>query len=230
VTLGLAGGGRDARRIGSAAPTLDPVMGVRLVCLALETRPPDCAIETISIATEGRPGRSDQLDLFRPAGPAPAVLSRVLAELEALCGARRVGTPAVADDHRPDAFAMTRFDPHTATSARDGRDRSAAVSFGETERGQMPAGQVQCLAVRALRPPAPVSVRISRGRPDSLRSAVANGHILKLAGPWRTTGRWWSKQERFAFDYFDVEISDGTLARLRLDRIAGCWHIDAVYD
>ena len=35
--------------------------------------------------------------------------------------------------------------------------------------------------------------------------------MVKLAGPWRTTGRWWSKGKRFAFDYFDVETSDGTL-------------------
>jgi protein ImuB len=213
LALGLSGGGRDVRRIGSAAPTLDSVIWVRLVCLALEARPPEGAIETIAIATEGLPGRTDQLDLFRPAGPAPAVLSRTLAELEALCGARRVGTPAVSDDHRPDAFALTEFDPRG--------DASKPGGLGDTPRR---------LAVRALRPPVPASVRMARELPESLRSGVANGRIVKLAGPWRTTGRWWSKQERFAFDYFDVETSDGTLARLRLDRIRRRWHIDAVYD
>jgi protein ImuB len=176
-------------------------------------RPPQRAIETIAIATEGLPGRTDQLDLFRPAGPAPAVLSRTLAELEALCGTRRVGTPAVSDDHRPDAFALTEFDPRSDTSKQAGLE--------DTPRR---------LAVRALRPPVPASVRMARELPESLRSGVANGRIVKLAGPWRTTGRWWSKQERFAFDYFDVETSDGTLARLRLDRIGRRWHIDAVYD
>ncbi len=40
LELGLAGGGRDARRIGLAAPTLDPKTLLRVVCLALESRPP----------------------------------------------------------------------------------------------------------------------------------------------------------------------------------------------
>ncbi|UCE87681.1 MAG: hypothetical protein JSU66_08235, partial [Deltaproteobacteria bacterium] len=213
LSLGLCGGGRDVRRIGSAAPTLDSVIWVRLICLALEARPPKGAIETLAIATEGRPVRTDQLDLFRPAGPSPAVLSRTLAELEALCGTRRVGAPAVADDHRPDAFALTAFDLR--------RDPAHQTGGGPAPRR---------LAVRALRPPVPVSVRLARNRPESLRSAVANGRVVKLAGPWRTTGRWWSAEERFAFDYFDVETSDGTLVRLRLDRIGRCWHIDAVYD
>ena len=47
---------------------------------------------------------------------------------------------------------------------------------------------------------------------------------------WRTTGGWWSRDERFAYDCFDIETSDGTVARLRFDHLRKTWHIDAVYD
>jgi hypothetical protein len=63
-----------------------------------------------------------------------------------------------------------------------------------------------------------------------VRSAVASGRVLAAAGPWRSTGGWWSRESRFAYDSFDVQTSDGTLARLRLDHRAGRWEIDALYD
>ena len=68
------------------------------------------------------------------------------------------------------------------------------------------------------------------GGPGWIRSAVANGRVLQIAGPWRTTGGWWSPETRFAYDYFDVQTSDGTLARLRFDHRSKRWHYDAIYD
>jgi hypothetical protein len=73
-------------------------------------------------------------------------------------------------------------------------------------------------------------VHAPRGRPERVRSAVASGEVLGAAGPWRTSGAWWSEEERFAFDHFDVLTSDGTVARLRFDRLRRAWEIDAVYD
>ena len=67
-------------------------------------------------------------------------------------------------------------------------------------------------------------------RPEWIRSAVVNGRVVRVAGPWRTTGHWWSPEQRFAFDSFDVQTSDGGVARLRLDHMRRCWQIDAVYD
>jgi protein ImuB len=212
LELGLAGGGHDARRIGLAAPTLDPKTLLRVVCLALESQPPSDAIERLRVSTTGVPVRTEQLDLFRSAGPAPALLGRTLAELEALCGAGRVGAPVLPDSHRADAsgleaFRLTRASPTTTSAAQP-----EAVQ-----------------ALRALRPPVPARVRTERGLPQWVQSAVACGFVLGCAGPWRTTGCWWSS-ERFAHDHFDVQTSDGTVSRLRHDRIRHTWHIDGVYD
>ncbi|MEE9606108.1 MAG: DNA polymerase Y family protein [Myxococcota bacterium] len=232
LRLDLAGGGRDARRIGLAAPTRDLRVLVRLVCRALEARAPDAPVEGVALEIEANPVRRDQLDLFRPPGPAPSALASTLAELEALCGSGRVGAPEVADDHRPDAFGMGRF----AASAAERRaqpgeaERSSAGCAAERRAQPGGPGPELPLAVRALRPPVPAQVRLFRGRPESIRSAVANGRVVRLAGPWRATGGWWSREERFAYDHFDVQTSDGTVARIRLDRLRQTWHVDAVYD
>jgi hypothetical protein len=53
---------------------------------------------------------------------------------------------------------------------------------------------------------------------------------VSRSGPWRTTGGWWSPERRHAFDHWDVETSDGTVARLRHDRATHRWEIDGLYD
>jgi protein ImuB len=210
--LDLEGGGRDARRVGLAAPTRDLRVLMRLLCHALETRPLGAAVVGAALASEGRPAPLDQLDLFRPAGPAPGALGRTLAALESLCGSDRIGSPEVADDHHPDAFGMRRFRP------------------GRPDPTDPPRLALAALTVRALRPPVAAEVGLFRGRPARIRSAVANGRVVQLAGPWRTTGGWWSSAGRFAFDSFDVQTTDGTVARLRFDHLREDWVIDAVYD
>jgi protein ImuB len=211
LALRLEGGGREARRVGLAAPTLDVRVVLRLALLALEAAPPAGAVEGVVAATVGRTARGEQLDFFRPAGPAPAVLARTLAELAALVGPASVGAPAVADDHHPGAW---RVEPFRAP--------------GSEPRAPPAAGPG--LALRALRPPLPARVRIAGGRPAWLASAHANGRVERAAGPWRSSGRWWSAQERFAFDHYDVVTADGLVVRLRLDLLTERWEIDGVYD
>ena len=214
----LEGGSRDARRVGVTAPTLDLRALMRLISHALTTRPPEGPVVGVCLETEGRPVQRDQLDLFRPAGPAPAVLGNTLTELEALCGSGRVGAPEIADDHRPDAFAIGPFQPPSGGP----HDRS--------ENAAEEASAEHPLALRALRPPVTAQVVLRGGQPQSVRSGIASGQVMSSAGPWRTTGGWWSREGRFAYDSFDILTSDGTVARLRYDHVRKIWQIDAVYD
>jgi protein ImuB len=214
LQLTLAGGGHNVRSIGIAAPTRDPRVLLRLISLSLEQAPPEAPVESVSLETRGRPLRCDQLDLFRPRGPDPNTLDRTLSELESLCGPGRVGAPQVADDHRPDAFGLKPFEPNTGVPPALGVRASA---------------HDESLAVRVLRPPAAAEVRVSRGVPVCLRSAVSSGDIVHASGPWRTTGRWWSR-ERYALDHFDVQVSDGTVLRLCFDWHARSWRVDGIYD
>ncbi len=213
LELTLSGGGRDTRCIGVSAPTRDLRVLLRLISLSLETDLPEAPVEGVTLSTRGRPSRSDQLDLFRPRGPDPNDLDRTLSELESLCGAERVGAPGVADDHRPDAFTLRPFQP--------GAPRTGKPDGGGDQDG---------LVVRALRPPVAAEVRVDRGMPVSLRSAVSSGDVLHASGPWRTTGRWWSQEKRYALDHFDVQVSDGTVLRLCFDWHGHVWRVDGIYD
>lgn len=225
--LRLAGGGRAVRRVGVAAPTVDVRVLLRLTALALEAHPPEAEIEGATVAAEGRPLRGDQLDFFRPAGPPPALLQRTLAELEALCGPGRVGAPVVVDTHRPGAFALAPF----ASAQAQRADRADGARLATPDRvHEPPPPYAHHVTVRALRPPVPARVDARGGHPRALESAVARGRVLQCAGPWRTSGGWWSDEERYAFEHYDVVTSDGTAARLRYDADRLTWAIDAVYD
>ena len=223
LTLVVEGGGRDARRVGVAAPTLDVRVLLRLALRALTDRPPDAPVESLSISTRGLPGRSDQLDLFRPRGPDPATLDRTLCKLESLCGEGRVGAPEVGDTHHPGAFGLKPFQPPSTRSGEASRTRRDRAGPDASALPSRPA-------VRALRPPVSAEVRVDHGQPSFIRSAVSNGPVVMAAGPWRTTGHWWSEQDRFALDHFDVQVGDGTVVRLCFDWLQRVWQIDGIYD
>ena len=214
LELGLEGGERDARSVGMAAPTLDVRVATRLLALSLEARPPRAAVDHLRIATDGSAARGDQLDFFRPAGPTPAALNRVLAELTALCGGDRVGAPAVADSHRPDAYTQAPFQG-SADLVHEGPEP------GEGGEGLPPA--------RSIRPHVPARVQLEGASPGHIHSALASGRVLRCAGPYRTTGHWWS-DDRYAFDHWDVATEDGLVCRLRWDLCVKRWEIDALYD
>ena len=219
LELGLEGGARDARQLGLSAPTLDVRVWLRVATLELESHPPSAPIEALAVACEGRPQRRDQLDLFLPAGPRPEALDRTLAELASLCGDEAIGAPRVADVHRPDAWAIAPFAPHPASRAAPAQDAPAEH-----------AEPAERLAVRALRPPSRAEVRVDAGVPVAVRSSVTSGTILRASGPWRTTGHWWSEEGRYALDHYDIQVSDGVVARLCFDWVGRSWRIDGLYD
>lgn len=217
LSLQLEDRRHERRRIGMASSHHDAGVWLRLLRSALESKPPPAPVERVTLDCEGIPLCPEQIDLFLPRGPGPNELDRTLAELGALCGADRVGMPEVADDHRPDAFELRPF-------------RSERRSEPRLPRGKMtPMGGAR-LTLRVLRPPQPAEVRLEKGRPASLRSPIARGRLAAVAGPWRSTGHWWSKSAHFAIDHYDIQTSDGILCRLGFDWKKKRWQIDGIYD
>jgi len=224
LELDLEGGGRNVRRVGLTAPTLDVRVLLRLTTLGLAGQPPEAAIETIILSTEGVTQRRDQLDMFRPRGPDPSALDRTLCELEMLCGEGRVGAPEVSNSHHPAAFSMRPFHSNAA------RPAAATRQTNSSHAGEKPPTAPPLPAIRALRPPIPAEVRVDHGQPAFVRSAISNGDVVMASGPWRTTGHWWSEEERFALDHFDAQITDGSVIRLCFDWMKRVWQIDGIYD
>ena len=109
------------------------------------------------------------------------------------------------------------------------------------------------LALRIFRPALPLRVRVAEGRPVSM-TAVAKQtsrgelqeKILWSAGPWRSSGDWWTenaKEEAASQDQagawdreeWDVALANGdgnsvTLYRIYRDQASGQWFADASYD
>lgn len=236
LSLGLANRSSDERTIIIAAPSNDTKSLLTLIRLQLEAHPPRAPVERFRIAAIPERLRAAQLDLFRPKGPAPEQLAVTVARLTALCGADRIGEPIVADSHRPDAYGIAPF----------GRDVSRVPGSGSrvtdpVTRNQGPetTDRDVRLALRAIRPPRPISVFCNRGELDYVRPVDApsgtassygcNGRVVTAAGPWRVHGEWWSP-DAYTRDYYDLQLSDGGVYRVFHDLQRDTWFVDGSYD
>ena len=232
LALGLANRGRDERTVTVAAPSNEVKALLTLVRVHLEAHPPAVAVETVRLAVVPERLRPAQLDLFRPGGPAPAQLAATLARLAARCGSERIGAPAVADTHRPDAYGLQAF-------AVGGRG-SGLLSTLDSRLSTSFEPRGPSLAVRAIRPPRALEVFCHRDQPDFIRPAAVvpaagcpygcSGRVVTLAGPWRVQGEWWRDAAAVARDYYDAQLSDGVVYRLYFDRARQQWFADGVYD
>ena len=88
--------------------------------------------------------------------------------------------------------------------------------------------------LRRFRLPVPARVIVERGGPVRLvpsSSAIPSGNIVNRAGPWRTSGRWWSYDKtKWDRDEWDVELANGGCYRLARIRETGQWEIEGEMD
>ena len=209
-----------ARVLQLPAPMRDPRVLRTLLLLDLESHPPAAAIDVVTLEVDPAPARVIQFSLLERAIPSPETLATLTARLGALVGEDRCGSPVVTDSHRPDAFELQRFVPS---------DRLPRGAPGAAER----AGPGVVL-LRRFRPPVTVRVAVERGRPVSVaieRRAMPGGRVEQAAGPWRTSGAWWSSTGlHWDRDEWDVALSDGSVCRLYCDRDTGRWFLDGIVD
>ena len=75
---------------------------------------------------------------------------------------------------------------------------------------------------------------LERGIPVRLAPSVrgmSGGHVRAAAGPWRTSGFWWSSDgAAWLREEWDIELADGALYRLVRDRARGMWELEGVID
>jgi len=82
--------------------------------------------------------------------------------------------------------------------------------------------------------PLAVRVTVEHGTPVQVMSSardVPSGRIVRCAGPWRSSGAWWTlDRTNWDRDAWDVELDTGDICRLIRQRITGSWEIDALFD
>jgi protein ImuB len=156
----------------------------------------------------------------------PNPVTATLARLAAICGADRVGAPAVADTHRPDAYGMKH---ESLIADRLSQDTNPSLAIRDSRYAISGGSAAIPLALRALRPPLAVEVFCARDRPEFVRGDGLAGRVVHAAGPWRVQGEWWS-EGGYARDYYDAQLSDGCVYRLYCDLGTHSWFVDGVYD
>jgi len=174
--------------------------------LDLEAHPPNSPIVHVWLGANPVKPQAAQNGLFIPVAPEPVKLELTIARIQAIVGEGRVGSPELVNTHRPDAFRMMLFGRAAATPARSAKVR---------------------LNLRLYRPPRRARVTIASCRPEFVAADGVRGKVLDLAGPWRTSGDWWTT-DPWQRDEWDLALSDGALYRVYCSP-AG-WFVEGSYD
>ena len=214
--------------------SVDQKSFLKFLRLDLAANPPAAPIERIELGVNPVKPQAAQGGLFVPTAPEPVKLELTLARIQAIVGEGRAGCPELLDTHRPDAFRLQR--PETAPSGRRveyaGRltDESVCPTLPSRNSRAGGAGAFACqplLAFRMYRPPRTACVTLASGQPSFLAAEGIRGRVLERAGPWRTSGDWWTG-DAWSRDEWDIALSDGALYRIYCE-LRG-WFVEGSYD
>ena len=181
---------------------------LKLLQMDLEAHPPQAAVMAMALILKPVPPRTIQLGIFLPVTPAPDKLELTLARIRGLVGEENVGIPELLDTHHPHPFRLEQKYP-SATIA----DHPA------------PTAQV---AFRYFRPAIAAEVEMFEEQPARILASGIAGKIAVAAGPWRTSGDWWTNMA-WDRDEWDVALVNGVLYRIYREP-AGKWFIEGAYD
>jgi protein ImuB len=226
VTMQLEDQTTHERKISLPHPMCDHKVFMKLLLLDAEMHPPQAAVTSVLITCEPVKPRVLQSGLFVPLAPAPDKLELTLARLAKLVGEENIGSPALLDTHRPDAFSMKRFTLQTEPDRRRRRKNTRPPAIRTRPY----------LGFRRFRPPLRAIVEAQQGWPTQIsawgKQRSVYGRVVDLAGPWRTTGDWW-RDDGWARDEWDVlleRLGKQTLYRVYREIKTENWFVEGNYD
>jgi protein ImuB len=202
-------------------PTLDTKAFLKLLQLDLEAHPPPEPIVHVWMGMNPVKPRAAQGGLFVLAAPEPVKLSLTLARIRAIVGEGRVGSPELVDTHRPGAFQVGNPLAYARGSVLSDR------SYPNHRSDQSHDRKGVVLAFRLFRPPRAARVALASGQPSFVAAEGIRGQVLEYAGPWRSSGDWWTA-DSWSRDEWDIALSDGALYRIYCE-IHG-WFVEGSYD
>lgn len=185
-------------------PSVDTKAFLKLWHLDLSAHPPQLPIVHIRMEMNPVKPQAAQSGLFVLAAPEPVKLELTLARIKSIVGEDRVGSAELLDTHRPNAFRMSPAGAPQRTEPRSSR-----------------------LVLRIFRPPRTARVALAGGQPHFVAAEGVRGKVLEYAGPWRTSGDWWTL-DPWSRDEWDIALSDGALYRLYCDPQG--WFVEGSYD
>ena len=187
---------------------------LKLLQLHLERHPPHAPIAAFTLRVEPAEPRREQHGFF-----VPDKLQITLARIEGMVGKENVGAPMLLNTHRPDAFQMK------ALNVSETLQPSKAASR-ETHAEQQ---QMLRLAMRLFRPALHARVKVAGRAPKEVMATRVKGSVIQSAGPWKTSGEWWTSTA-WAREEWDVALDDGGLYRIYRESETREWYVHAIYD
>jgi protein ImuB len=226
-------------------PMLDAKVFLKLMQLDLQAHPPQAAVTKVWLRAGPAEPRRMQNGLFVPEAPEAEKLELTIARIKRVVSGQRavdggqenrqstienqpcssdarVGSAEILDQHRPDAFRMKPFAAATGSLASD------------------PGTRVKdpchiLAALRVFRPALAAVVSIREGRPAQVASPerpTMRGEVVWCAGPWRSSGEWWTEQA-WSRQEWDVAVRNEegvALYRIYRDEIEAKWWVEGSYD
>jgi len=72
-------------------------------------------------------------------------------------------------------------------------------------------------------------VEVRDGRPVQVDAFGVRGDVVLAAGPWHTSGDWWTP-EAWNRDEWDVALESGGVYRMFQETGSGRWFVEGAYD
>lgn len=210
LTLHLVDETKHTRAFRLPEPTADPEILFRALHTHLASLHTAAAICAIFLRlTPARPLVRQQ-GLFDTGLRDPHGFAETLARVVALVGSGHVGTPHLADTHRPDAVTLAPPD--------------AVIPAPATP----PVHPALSAPLRRFRPPLPARLEFTDGHPAYLWTDRLEGEISFRSVAWPSSGDWWQADRAWSRLEWDIALTDGGLYRLL--RIGDAWYIEGEYD
>ena len=213
VEMSLEAGLEHKRVIRPALPSVDRKFLLKLLQLEIAAHPPQAAVLSLTLTAEAGQSGKVQLGLFAPQMPEPSRLDVTIARLKAIAGEDRIGSPVLEDSHRSGSFRMEGF------------AASNASTVSKTTRPRM--------ALRRMRPPVPVRVKLRATKPAAFSAPEGNFDITAAYGPWRNSSCWWSSAG-WDEEEWDVLTQAGNGTAVACLWVRDCaqdkWRLEAYYD
>ncbi len=213
LTLGLEDKTEHCRELRLPLPMRQSKALLKLAQLDLEAHPPQAPVMAVALALKPAQPRTAQSGLFLPATPPPDKLEITLARIRGIVGERNVGVPELLNTHRPGAFRLALRQP--------------AVALEQARRAETRKAETR-VAFRYFTPPLSAKVELQGGHPLRLAAGAIRGNVITCAGPWRSSGDWWTEGP-WNRDEWDVSLNDGGIYRIYHEPGAA-WFVEGVYD
>jgi protein ImuB len=205
ICLELENRAEHTRTLRLPVPMRESKSLLKLLQMDLEAHPPSAPTIALALSLKPVHPRTVQTGIFLPVTPAPDKLELTLARIRGIVGENNVGIPELLNTHHPHPYRLVTHRPPTT-------------------RHPQPATSHQ--AFRYFRPPLPATVSLDHNRPLHITAPGIRGKVLNAAGPWRSSGDWWTNAV-WNRNEWDIALTNGSLYRIYRDPH---WFVEGTYD